>query len=77
MGECHIPFLGHLDLWLSLQNNRVQNISLILFEMGIPNLLYVTSLEADLSHIFRSVILTHDLVSRIIVSGAYLLYYLM
>ena len=42
MVECHIPFLGHFDLdpRPCLQNNRVQNISLILFEIGIPNLLY-------------------------------------
>ena len=57
MVECHIPFLGHFDLDLrpSLENNRVQNISLILFEMGIPNLLYETSLDSDVLHtIFRS-----------------------
>ena len=37
-----------------------------------------TSLDADVWHtIFRSVILTYDLVSRIIMSGAYLPYSLM
>ena len=37
-----------------------------------------TSFDADVSYtIFRSVILTYDLVSRVMMSGAYLLYYLM
>ena len=42
MAECHIPFLGHcdLDLWPSFKNNRVMSISLILFEVGISNLVY-------------------------------------
>ena len=42
MAECRVPFLGHcdldLDLWPSFQNNRVRSISLILFEVGISNL---------------------------------------
>ena len=35
--ECHIPFLGHCDLDLNL-NNGVQSILPILFDIGIPNL---------------------------------------
>ena len=40
MAECRVPFLGHcdLDLWPSFENNRVRSISLILFEVGISNL---------------------------------------
>ena len=39
MPECHKPFLGHcdLDLWPSFKNYCVQSISLILFDVGIPN----------------------------------------
>ena len=39
---CRIPFLGHcdLDLWPSFYNNRVWSISPILFDVGIPNLVY-------------------------------------
>ena len=43
MAECRIPFSGHcdldLDLWPSFfYNKRVRSISLILFEVGISNL---------------------------------------
>ena len=42
MAECRVPFSGHcdldLDLWPSFCNNRVRSISLILFEVGISNL---------------------------------------
>ena len=42
MAECRIPFSGHcdldLDLWPSFYNNHVRSISLILFELGISNL---------------------------------------
>ena len=42
MGECRVPFLGHcdldLDLWPSFKKNCVRSISLILFEVGISNL---------------------------------------
>ena len=40
MAECRVPFSGHcdLDLWPSFYNNRVRSISLILFEVGISNL---------------------------------------
>ena len=39
--KCRVPFLGHcdLDLWPSFfLNNRVWSISLVLFEIGILNL---------------------------------------
>ena len=42
MAECRVPFSGHcdldLDLWPSFYNNHVRSISLILFELGISNL---------------------------------------
>ena len=43
MPECHISFLGHCDLDLSpcFKKYCVQSISLIFFEVGIPNLVCV------------------------------------
>ena len=38
IAECHVPFLGYCDLDLLFKNNRVLGISLILFEVGISNL---------------------------------------
>ena len=40
MVECQVPVSGHcdFDLWPSFYNNLVQRIYLILFEVGIPNL---------------------------------------
>ena len=72
MGECHVLFTGHCDL-----NDHVWGIFLVLFEVGIPNLVCECILEwrSVLSHFGVTVILTSDLVSRIgIESGAYLLY---
>ena len=39
MVVCLVPFTGHcdLDLWPSFNNNCVRSISLLLFEIGIPN----------------------------------------
>ena len=59
---------------------RVRSISPIFFEVGIPNLVcgYVLGWRSVAYH-FRVTVtltLTSDLVFRIIVSGAYLLYYL-
>ena len=55
MAECRVPFLGHCDLWPSFENNRVRRISLILFEVGIPNLVCKCILGWGVSHpIFRS-----------------------
>ena len=59
---------------------RVRSISPIFFEVGIPNLVcgYILGWRSVAYH-FRvtlTLTLTSDLVFRIIVSGAYLLYYL-
>ena len=71
---------GHcdLDLWPSFKNFGVRSISLILFEIGIPNLVCICNLGWwSLTCYFRATVtLTSDLVLIIIVSGAYLLYYL-
>ena len=79
MAECHIPFLGHcdLDLWPSFNNNCVRSISLILFEIGITNLMCECILGwwSVLYHLRGTMTLTPDLVFRKIVSGAYFLYY--
>ena len=57
---------------------RVQSISPIFFEVGIPNLVsaYIFGWGSLAYHFQVTVTLTSDLVFRIIVSGAYLLYYL-
>ena len=57
---------------------RVRCISPIFFEVGIPNLMCGCILRwRSVAYHFRvTVTLTSDLVFRIIVSGAYLLYYL-
>ena len=59
---------------------RVRSVSLIFFEVGIPNLVcgYILGWRSVAYH-FRVTVtlaLTSDLVFRIIVSGAYLLYYM-
>ena len=82
MTECHISFSGHcgldLDLWPSFKNYCVQNIYLIFFEVGIPNSVCecIMGWRSVTYHFQVSVTLTSDLVFRIIVFGAYLLYYL-
>ena len=50
----------------------------IFFEVGIPNLVcgYILGWRSVAYHFWVTVTLTSDLVFRIIVSGAYLLYYL-
>ena len=57
---------------------RVRSISPIFFEIGIPNLVcgYILGWGSVAYHFRVTVTLTSDLVFRIIVSGAYLLYYL-
>ena len=76
MAECHIPFPRHcdLDLWPSLNNHCVWRISLILFEIRIPCLVCgcILGWWSALYHLCVNVILTSDLVFRLIVSGAYL-----
>ena len=56
---------------------RVQCISPIFFEVGIPNLVCgcILGWRSDAYHFRVTVTLTSDLVSRIILSGAYLLNY--
>ena len=80
MVESHILFSGHCDLDLcpSFNNNCVRSISLLLFEKGIPNLVCECILGwlSVLYHLRVTVTLTSDLVLIIIVSGAYLFYYL-
>ena len=68
-----------LDLWPSFSYNCVQNISLIIFELGIPNLVCgcIFGLWSVMYHLRVTVILTYDLVSKVIMSGAYLLFILM
>ena len=55
---------------------RVRSISPIFFEIGIPNLVcgYILGWRSVAYHFQVTVTLTSDLVFRIIVSGAYLLY---
>ena len=57
---------------------RVRSISPKFFEVGIPNLVcgYIFGWRSVAYHFGVTVTLTSDLVLRIIVSGAYLLYYL-
>ena len=57
---------------------RVRSISPLFFEVGIPNLVcgYILGWGSVAYHFRVTVTLTSDLVLRIIVSGAYLLYYL-
>ena len=80
MVESHILFSGHCDLDLcpSFNNNCVRSISLILFEKGIPNLVCECILGwlSVLYHLRVTVTWTSGLVLIIIVSGAYLFYYL-
>ena len=80
MVESHILFSATVTLtWPSFYNNCVRSISLILFEIGIPNLVCECILGwlSVLCHLRVTVTLTSDLVLIIIiVSGAYLFYYL-
>ena len=67
---------GHcdLDLWPSFKNYCVQSISVIFFEVGIPNLVCMCILGwGSVIYYFRvTVTLTYDLVLIIIVSGAFI-----
>ena len=76
----HIPFRVIVTLTSDLvfKNFCVWSISLIFFEVGIPNLVCICILGwRSLTYYFlATVTLTSDLVLIIIVSGAYLLYYL-
>ena len=72
LGHCH------LELWPSFKNHSVRSISLIFFAVEIPNLVCICILGwgSVTYHFWVTVTLTSDLVLIIIVSGAYLLYYL-
>ena len=84
MTKCHLPVSGHCDLNLDLcpsfKNYCVQNISLIFFEVGIPNLVCECIMGwGSVTYLFQvpvTLTLTSDLVFRIIVFREYLLYYL-
>ena len=71
---------GHCDLdhLPSFKNYPVRSICLIFIEVGIPNLVCICIFGwGSVTYHFRvTMTLTSDLVLIIIVSGAYLLYYL-
>ena len=73
-------FGRHIVIALSVRPSRfrVRSISSIFFEVGIPNLVcgYILRWRSVAYNFQVIVTLTSDLVFRIIVSGAYLLYYL-
>ena len=84
MVECRVPFTGHCDLnfylWPRFWNNRVWSISLIIFEVGISNLVCgcILGWQSVAYHNWVTVTLylTSDLVSRsCIESSAYLLFF--
>ena len=84
MAECHIwvtvtltSDLVFIVITMSV-SLRVQCISPIFFEIGIPNLMCgcILGWRSVAYHFRVTVPLTSDLVLRIIVSRAYLLYYL-
>ena len=80
MTGCHIPFLATVTLTSDLvfENYCVRSTTLIFFELGIPYLVCGCILEqrSVMYHVRVTVTLTSDLVFRIIMSKAYLLYYL-
>ena len=80
-------FMAPKELWEAYSNRtvrpsrfRVRSISPIFFELGIPNLVcgYILRWQSVAYHfgVTVTLTLTSDLVFRIIVSRAYLLYYL-
>ena len=77
MADIHIPLLGHPDLDLILEYS-CPDIPLILFEVGIPNLVCVhLGMTKRYIQSMGHCDLTFGLVSRIgIESGAYFLHFL-
>ena len=78
-------FMPPKELWEAYSNRtvrpsrfRVRSISPIFFEVEIPKLVcgYILGWQSVAYHFQVTVTLTSDLVFRIIMSGAYLLYYL-
>ena len=80
MMECRIPFRVTVTLTSDLffKNYCVPSISLIFFVEGIQDLMCICILgRGSVTYYFWvTVTLTSDLILIIIVSGAYLLYYL-
>ena len=80
--QCLLRNFGkHIVIALSVSPSvpfRVRCISPRFFEVGIPNLVcgYILARRSVAYHFRVTATLTSDLVFRIIVSGAYLLYYL-
>ena len=87
--ELFVIIMPPKELWEAYSNRtvrpsvcpsrfRVWSISPIFFEVGIPNLVCgcILGWQSVAYHFWVTVTLTSDLVFRIIVSGAYLLYYL-
>ena len=71
-------FGRHIVIALSVRSHHVRCISPIRLEGGITNLVCgcLFGWRSASYHVWVTVTTTSDLVSRIIVSGAYLLYYL-
>ena len=71
-------FWGHCDILPHFKNTRGRSISPILFGVGIPNLVYqcIFGWGYVAYRYGVTVTLTYDLVSTIVVSRKYLLYYL-
>ena len=76
MVECHVPVFWSLWPWPIFLNYRVRSISPISFEVEFPNLVYGCIFGWWYVTDFFKVTMTYDLVSRIMVSRAYCLYYL-
>ena len=85
--EINLFFMPPKEVWEAYSNRtvrpsrfRVSPISPIFFEVGIPNLVceYILEWQSVAYHfpVTETLTLASDLVFRIIVSGAYLLYYL-
>ena len=73
MVECLVPLTGHYDLDLGFRIIMFEAFFSILFELGIPNLVCGCTLgRQSVMNQFCDL----DLISAIILSGAYLIYYL-
>ena len=71
MTKCYISFSGHCDLALDLVLILCPEYTSHIFEVGIPNLVYICILRWQSG---VALTLTSDLVSIIFVSEAYLFY---
>ena len=70
-----MSYICDLDLWPSFKDYCARSISLIFFEVGIPNLVCecIMGWRSVTYHFQVTVSKTSDLVFRIIVSRAYLI----